>query len=146
MTNIRIEPFLTQDKTGLWQLLQNADLPVDDITAAMLNDFLVAHMDAALAGTVGIERYGETALLRSLAVCETCRGIGLGKQLVAAMEARARKLSIGRLYLLTTTADRFFAAQGYQPVERDAAPEVIRTTAQFSRLCPVSSSFMVKAL
>jgi amino-acid N-acetyltransferase len=48
--------------------------------------------------------------------------------------------------LLTTTAEDFFRALGYARIARELAPEAIRTTREFSSLCPASSVVMVKRL
>jgi amino-acid N-acetyltransferase len=66
--------------------------------------------------------------------------------MVRTAEALARDRGIATLYLLTTTADRYFEALGYAHSPRDQAPPGVRATAQFSGLCPSSSSFMVKRL
>jgi amino-acid N-acetyltransferase len=62
------------------------------------------------------------------------------------MEEHARDAGVRNLYLLTTTAEGFFAGLGYRKVSRDQAPPGIAGTEQFSSLCPSSSSFMVKTL
>jgi len=50
------------------------------------------------------------------------------------------------IYLLTTTAERFFERLGYARVLRDAAPVAIQRTQEFSALCPSNSAFMVQAV
>jgi len=90
--------------------------------------------------------HGSDALLRSLAVEEKARGRGCGKALVAALEQHAREHGARRITLLTTTAARFFGGLGYRGVARDAAPERIRATREFSALCPASAVCMTKDL
>jgi len=142
--NPTIALFHAHDEVALDTLLQAADLPTEDITPEILEHFLVAHLDKALVGCAGLEPLGEIGLLRSVAVDEAHRGTGLGKQLVAAVEEHARQEGVRTLYLLTTTAEDFFAGLGYRKLARGEAPPVIAGTAQFSSLCPSSSSFMVK--
>lgn len=127
-------------------MLQEAGLPIEDLEPSVLWGFLVARRVGEPVGAAGLECHGGVALLRSVVVDEPLRGTGLGKRLVAAAEKRARGLGINDLYLLTTTAPRFFASLGYVPADREDAPEAIRQTAQFSQLCPSSSAFMVKHL
>jgi amino-acid N-acetyltransferase len=141
-----IAPFVTHDEVALATLLQTADLSTEDITPEIQEHFLVAHLDKALVGCVGLEVLEEVGLLRSVAVDEAHRGLGLGKELVAAMEEHARDAGVRELYLLTTTAEGFFAGLGYRKAPREQAPSGIAGTAQFSSLCPSSSSFMVKTL
>jgi amino-acid N-acetyltransferase len=141
-----IAPVIPHDEVALATLLQMADLSTEDVTPEMLEHFLVAHLDKALVGCVGLEVLEEAGLLRSVAVDEAHRGTGLGKELVAAMEEHAKDAGVRELYLLTTTAEGFFAGLGYRKASRDQAPAGIAGTAQFSSLCPSSSTFMVKTL
>ncbi len=146
MSRSAIAPFVPHDEVALATLLQMAALSTEDITPETLEHFLVAHLDKALVGCVGLEVLGEVGLLRSVAVDESHRGTGLGKELVAAMEEHAKDAGVRDLYLLTTTAEGFFAGLGYRKLSREEAPGAIAGTEQFSSLCPSSSSLMVKTL
>ena len=141
-----IKDFEPHDEVALAVLLQSCELSTEDITPEMLEHFRVAHLNDALIGCAGLDIQGETALLRSVAVDEAHRGTGLGKRLVEAMEALAKEEGVQQLYLLTTTAEEFFAGLGYRKLAREEAPADIAATEQFASLCPSSSSFMVKAL
>jgi amino-acid N-acetyltransferase len=99
-----------------------------------------------LEGVVGLEPHGEAGLLRSLAVRHDRRRSGLGSALVQELERVAGARGIRRLYLLTTTAEAFFAHRGYIREPREQAPEVIRRTPEFASLCPASAAFMGKSL
>jgi amino-acid N-acetyltransferase len=127
-------------------LLTASHLPTDDLTAQHFEHFLGCGTPDAPVGVVGLELYGETALLRSLAVDDAARGTGCGKALVAAAEAHAQGHGVRQLYLITTTAEPFFAALGYERSARDVVPEAIRGTAQFAGLCPASAAVMTKSL
>ena len=128
------------------RLLGDAQLPTADLTPAHLRHFFGCGPEQAPKGVVGIELYGDDALLRSCAVAETTRGQGCGRARVAAAERHAREQGVRRMFLLTTTAAAFFANLGYRPVSREDAPEHIRATPEFSSLCPSSASFMAKDL
>ena len=127
-------------------LLQAAGLPTDDLTDAKLEHFFCAGEPSAPVGLVGVELYGPDALLRSLVVAPGSRASGIGARLVAHAEAHAAAHGAGSVYLLTTTAERFFAARGYLRSERSTAPDSIRATGEFASLCPVTAVFMVKRL
>jgi len=127
-------------------LLEVSGLPTADVTPALLEHFLVLREGPDLAAVVGLEGTGNAGLLRSLSVSEHLRGGGLGRRMVAAAEALALRRGIVSLYLLTTTAADYFSKLGYRDAARDAAPADIRSTPQFSGLCPSSSSFMMKTL
>jgi amino-acid N-acetyltransferase len=128
------------------QLLGSQGLPSEDLSESHLEHFLFAGSDCDPTALVGVELYGENALLRSLAVRPADRKRGLGSRLVAGIEEYSRTRGVEKMFLLTTTAQHFFATLGYQLVERQSAPASIRSTREFSDLCPASSVFMMKAL
>ena len=128
------------------QLLFACELPVSDIQLSRSLLFFGCRSTSELVGVVGLEFFGSVALLRSLAVSPPHRNCCLGKSLVVFAEAHAASLGVQSLFLLTTTADEFFSKLGYAPASREDAPLPIKSTAQFSGLCPASSSFMSKRL
>jgi amino-acid N-acetyltransferase len=132
------------DPAAVRNLLTAAGLPTADLTAAPLADFWGCGDGADLIGVVGLEIYGTVALLRSLAVAPAWQGQGLGSALVAHAEQAARQRGIAALYLLTTTAEAFFARRGYVRLPREAAPPVLHRTAEFAALCPASAVCLTK--
>jgi amino-acid N-acetyltransferase len=128
------------------RLLDRAGLPSVDLTEAHLEHFFAASVGGVLAGLVGVELYGAEGLLRSLVVVPEQRTQGVGSRLVTHVERYASEQGVRRLFLLTTTAQAFFASRGYAALEREAAPASIRATREFSDICPASSAFMVKTL
>lgn len=129
------------------QLLAACDLPTDDLQdAANHLQLFGCRDDSGLVGLVGLEMHGADVLLRSLAVADCARGTGLGAALLAYAERHAASHGAEALYLLTTTAERFFSQHGYSPAERATAPQAIAGTRQFSGLCPATAAFMCKRL
>lgn len=127
-------------------LLEAAQLPTADLTDAHCRHFFYSGPESAPAGLVGLELLGDVALLRSLAVIPQARAMGLGSALVAHAEAYARSNGVSAVYLLTTTAEKFFARLGYTAAARDSAPPAIRATREFAGICPASSAFLTKPL
>jgi amino-acid N-acetyltransferase len=138
--------FANPDLSTVKQLLSESSLPIEDITAQHLQHFFGCGSGLKLEGLVGLELYGEVALLRSLAVASSRRGSGVGSALVDHAERHARDQGVQALYLLTTTAEKFFLRRGYTRIPREAAPATIQGTKEFSGICPASSAFMVKQL
>jgi amino-acid N-acetyltransferase len=136
----------TKQLTEILEHLTTCELPTTDVTSSNSILFFGLHADDKLVGLVGLEVYGSVALLRSLAVAPGKRKHGMGKSLVEFAEAYAAKHGIESLYLLTTTAKVFFSKLGYSNASRETAPSPIKTTSQFSSLCPSSSAFMGKRL
>ena len=132
------------DFASIRQLLIDANLPADDFVPEHLA--FIASDDEQPVAAIGCERFGDAWLLRSLVVAEGQRSRGLGARLVAALEADAREQGVGKIWLLTIDADGFFASLGYRRRERGEAPEVIRSTAEFSDLCPASAVLMARSL
>lgn len=143
---MQIIPAAVQDLAALKVLLQACGLPFDDLNAEHLAHFFVIKDQGQIVGSVGLEVRGPFGLLRSLALGQSLRGRGLGLQLVKHIEEYARSRQITALYLLTTTADRFFTHLGYQEVPRGSAPAALQETAEFQNICPASAVCMRKEL
>jgi amino-acid N-acetyltransferase len=131
---------------GARGLLAAANLPISDLTDEQLTSFFYCGAAAEPSALIGLEIYGREALLRSLVVDPSLRSTGLGSALVERAEAYAANHGVGTLYLLTTTAEAFFAHRGYHRIDRSLAPAAIRSTGEFAGLCPASSAFMFKRL
>jgi amino-acid N-acetyltransferase len=97
-------------------------------------------------GFGAIEGDGPDRLLRSIVVPLAWQGRGVGTWLVAALSDEARNSDAERLWLLTIGAADFFAGRGWVVADRAAAPEAIRTSDQFTTLCPASATLMMRDL
>ncbi len=139
-----IRPASGEDLPQVVAMLSAAGLPVADLSAEHLA--FVAVDDARVVGAIGFEAYGQAGLLRSLVVAKDARTAGLGRQLVAALEAHAREKGVDELWLLTIDADPYFAQLGYRIRGRQSAPVAIQETAEFSGLCPGDAFMMCKIL
>lgn len=131
--------------TAVRSLLAAANLPAADLPDD-LEHFLGCSAPESPDGVVGLELYGRDALLRSLVVSPAMRGRGCGKALVDAVESYARDAAVQRMFLLTETAEPFFASLDYLVASRESAPDAIRNSTEFSSLCPASATFMWKRL
>lgn len=138
---ITLESITEGDVPSLYTLLQDAGLPLDGL-ADHLSTTLVAKEGEQIVGSVAIELYGESALLRSVAVAEPVRGTGLGRQLVEAAIGLARQQQAQRLYLLTETATEWFPRFGFVPVERAAVEPAVQSSVEFISACPASAQAM----
>lgn len=137
----------SDDLGAIKALLAENELLSADIIEDLLIDFAVAEdADGAVVGSVGLERFGANALLRSLAVVQSARNAGLGGRLLAYADDLARASSIAELWLLTTTATDFFLRCGYATVNRSSATAELQASTQFAKLCPASAVCMRKTL
>jgi amino-acid N-acetyltransferase len=133
------------DLPRILALLTQSSLPTEDLADAMAT-FLVDERDGALAGVIGLQRFGQAGLLRSLAVAPAYQGQGIARRLVVALETEARLQEIDALYLLTQTAERFFTLQAFEALPREQAPAALQASAEFRSLCPASAVCMGKRL
>ena len=88
---MKIRAARSDDLDVIKALLAENELPGTDVRAALLSDFLVAEdASGAVVGSVGLEPFGQSALLRSLCVARHVRNAGLGTTLLSCAEAKAR--------------------------------------------------------
>jgi N-acetylglutamate synthase-like GNAT family acetyltransferase len=140
-TEVTIRAAGRADLPAIEQLLIASDLPVSGIQDELCS-FLVAESGARLVGVVGMERRGRYGLLRSTAVLPEWRGKHVARQLVERIIAEAESQGVRALYLLTTTAERYFPNFGFATTTRDAVPGDIRATEEFREACPASAAVM----
>jgi amino-acid N-acetyltransferase len=130
----------------LRQLLADANLPTEGVSAGCGRFLVAVDPTGRVRGGVGLEGDPPDGLLRSLVVEHDCRGTGAGFLLLQAAETAAIASGFERLYLLTTTAALYFDRHGYRRIARDEAPPTIRQTREFTRLCPATAEAMYKKL
>jgi amino-acid N-acetyltransferase len=133
------------DHAAVLGLLEAAGLPLAGVPAG-LDDFIVAEQDGRVVGAVGLERYGQSALLRSAVVEPGLRGTGVGASLVEGVLTHARERGARDVYLLTTTADQWFPRFGFVRIEAEAVPASVRTSVEFREACPASAAVLRKDL
>ena len=116
------------DLPELRALLTSFGLPSQDIRDGE-QDYIIAVRARRIVGSVGIEKHGEAALLRSFAVIPELRGRGLGSKLYDRIVAHATLRNVQVAYVLTTTAERFCTARGFERIDRTSVPEALQATA-----------------
>lgn len=142
---VRLLPAEPGDASGIRALLERNGLPTSDLASAR-PEFVVAYDGEKLEGAGALERFGATALLRSVVVTDDRRGAGLGQSIVRELERRAHAAGVKEVVLLTQTAAPFFERQGYRVVERGGVSQSVQTSEEFRSLCPASAICMTKVL
>jgi len=140
-----VGPASAQDLIAIRALLERSGLPTRDLESAR-PEFAVIHQDDEVIAAGALQRFGTSALLRSVVVAPDRRRSGLGRSVVRELERLARAAGISRLVLLTETAADFFARQGFRTIERSSAPEDMQASEEFRSLCPSSAICMGKNL
>jgi amino-acid N-acetyltransferase len=131
---MRIGRTTASDIPAVLALLSAAGLPLDGAAEALATG-VVAREGERIVAAAAVERYGSAGLLRSVVVAPDRRGSGLGRDIVAAAEARARELGIRDLYLLTETAIAWFPRLGYAVVPRTEAAAAVGASIEFTTVC-----------
>jgi amino-acid N-acetyltransferase len=159
MPTVELRPAEPRDREYVERLLDANDLPTADLATAYSSLFVCESAagetpggKAEYVGVGGLEiEHGDegepdTGLLRSVAVEESARGAGYGTAICERLLDRARSRDLDSVFLLTTTAEDFFAGLGFECVEREDVPDAIRASDEFTDLCPDSAVCMRKRL
>ena len=141
-TGLRLREATAHDTDAIRSLLAGSGLGGDDIEPVEGRFIVADRGEHGIAGCVALDGRGVELLLRSLAVHPSMRGLGLGRLLVdaALLDAWARRAR--RVVLVTEGAEAFFAAQGFEPIDRSDVEARTAEHRQFNGACPDSASTM----
>ncbi len=142
---IIIEKSLKSDLEKAKKLLSENDLPIEDIEESTIQLF-TAKEDNNIVGIIGLEQYNKTGLLRSFAVRDNYKNLKIGRNLLEHLFEYCKNNSISDLYLLTTTAEKYFEKFIFFKIDRENTPTIIKNTKEFSSICPVTAIIMKKNL
>ncbi|HEU4682502.1 MAG TPA: arsenic resistance N-acetyltransferase ArsN2 [Gemmatimonadales bacterium] len=133
-----------EDLPVVMTLLGKAKLPTAGVEDP--SHYIVAESEGRLVGVVGLEVYGDSALLRSTAVEQDWQRTGVGRVLVEKALELARDRGLNDVFLLTTTAEHYFPRFGFACVSRDSVAKGVQSSIEFREACPVSATVMRKSL
>jgi amino-acid N-acetyltransferase len=142
--SVSVKRAVHADYEAVATLLRDSELPIDGVIAS-LDQFWVAEHQGRVVGVAGMERYGDSGLLRSVAVAGEWRGTGIGRTLVDRVLDEGRGAGVREVYLLTTTAEHYFPRLGFACVDRETVPAALRASAEFTGACPASAVVMRRA-
>lgn len=132
------------DVTTFQQLLLLANLPTDDLLET--GRFFVLEDKRGLVGFGGLEGTGPDQLLRSVAVAPGLRHRGFGAVATERLAEQARVDGARRLWLLTTSAEEYFARLGWVRADRASAPEIVQNSRMYHEFCPPEAVLMMRPL
>jgi amino-acid N-acetyltransferase len=138
---VALRPATRADQTAVEHLLHDLGLPTAGV-AEWIECFWIARQGGETVGVVGVERYGNRWLLRSVAVEPSWRRAGLGRALVEAAFRAARAAGASEMYLLTATAERYFPRFGFAEIDRNDVPDAVRQSVEFREACPATAVAM----
>jgi amino-acid N-acetyltransferase len=107
---------------------------------------VVARDDERVVGVAAAELYADGALLRSVAVDPAVQGKGVGHRLTEAVLHLAEERGLHTVFLLTTTAEKFFPRFGFELITRGEVPATVQASIEFQSACPASAFVMRRRL
>ena len=140
---MKIREATIRDLGAVESLLSASNLPLDGVKDNF-SSFVVAEDEGAIAGAIGLERFGSVALLRSAVVSLEYRGSGVGRRLIEHLLERAEMDGIEELFLLTTTAEKYFPRFGFARTTRSVVPAAVKASAEFRGACPDTAVVMTR--
>ena len=140
-----IESATADDLPAVQALLTGHNLPLDEV-ASHVGTMVVAREAGRIVGVAALELYAGGALLRSVAVDPAAQGQRIGHQLTEAALHLARERRVDAVFLLTTTAERFFPRFGFEQISRAEVPDSVQASVEFTSACPASAVVMRKRI
>lgn len=123
------------------RLLVESDLPTAGVDEHW-RTFIVARDGDRVVGCGGSETYQVAALIRSIVVEPGYRQQGLGRKLVRQLLDRLASRGLREFYLLTTTAEAYFAKRGFKKIDRDEVHPQLLASRELQDACPASATCM----
>jgi amino-acid N-acetyltransferase len=142
---IEIREIWDEDRPAVVGLLDANRLPRAGLTQATTR-LWVAREDGRVVGVAGLERYGEVALLRSVATARDRQGKGIARSLCGVVLADARSSGVRRAFLLTEKAEGFFSKIGFESLDRSEADPRLLASAEFQTNQCATAKLMARSL
>ena len=90
-----------------------------------IRDFFVAEKSGAVVGCCALHiTWEDLAEIKSLAIDEKARGVGLGRRLVESCLLEAREMVVPKIFALTYVPE-FFEKLGFERIEKSNLPHKI---------------------
>ncbi len=129
------------DLPDILKLLAAYDLPAAGVEQH-INNFFVATQDGKIVGTIGLEVYGHSGFLRSAAVHLNFQNKGIGTKLFNTLITYAKSLSLSDIFLLTNSAEEYFADKGFEMIKREEVATEVLNSEEFKDACPATAVCM----
>ncbi|RZT38661.1 GNAT family N-acetyltransferase [Cupriavidus agavae] len=143
--DLRIRLAQPADVSAIGAVLERCGLPVDDLPR-LACEFHVAVLESQLIGCACAQLFGDTAIIRSVAVLREWRDQGIATHLISAVMMRARANGIRRAVLLTSTCPSYFSRYGFSLIHASKLPEEVQESQEFQRLRNTSALCMCAEL
>lgn len=141
-----VMPASADDRAELEALLAGAGLPREGLDACFPHDTVLARIDGALVGAAGLERWGGYGVLRSVAVADAQRGLGIAEALITERLCIAKLDALVAVYLLTAGAAAYFQRFGFTATDRATLPTILAGSTQVTLPACSTAVAMIKQL
>jgi amino-acid N-acetyltransferase len=142
---VKLRNAKSTDLLHLKEFLESNSLPSVGLQGCLENFLIATDNLGSWVGVAGYEAYGNSVLLRSVAVSKEFRNVGTGRSLVEQVLANARKRGVDTVYLVTETAEGYFERLGFERIDRDQMDQAV-TNSQVLRECCTSAQAMRRNL
>lgn len=143
---IHLRAATEQDLTRISDFLKSNGLPYGGVEEWLENFLVAVDSNGSWVGLAGFELYGDSCLLRSVAVDKQFRSRGHGRTLVDAVLRDAKAKGARIAYLLTDNARAYFERLGFAVVDRKDVDEDVKTSVEFKELCAETAVAMRKVI
>jgi amino-acid N-acetyltransferase len=130
------------DGEAVSRLLAEAKLVPLSAASQFGPQYAIALAGDQVIGVAGVEVHGSDGLLRSVCLDPQYRSLRLGAALVENRIQWARAQGLRSVYLLTTTATKYWPRFGFVTIERSGVPPGIAQSHEWSSECPAESTAM----
>jgi amino-acid N-acetyltransferase len=145
LADVHIRPAMKGDLPQISHFLEDNGLPTSGVDKCVENFVVAQDKNGSWIGIAGLEVYGKSGLLRSIAVDGRFRGMGQGRALVNAVFRNAKSKGVETVYLLTDNAESYFGGLGFEVVDRKDVDEAVKVSVEFGEMC-ASAVAMRRAL
>lgn len=130
--DLRLRVAQPDDWPAIAEVLETCGLASDDLDPSLAL-FHIALLDGAIVGCAAAEGYGETIVVRSVAVLPPYRDRGIASHMVSAVLMRARANGCTRAVLLSATCPSYFSRYGFSLISADRLAPEVRASREFRR-------------
>ncbi|MDR3565803.1 MAG: GNAT family N-acetyltransferase [Negativicutes bacterium] len=139
-----IEAAEGDDFPAVCGLLENCGLTTADVGPGQGTYYLAK--GKTLLGVAALEHFGKAALLRSFVVAPAARKAGVGRSLLEHVLGESRRAGFSHVYLLTDTAEEYYARYGFSAIDRSQIPVEVLTLSAMGSTCPATCAAMALTL
>jgi amino-acid N-acetyltransferase len=135
LADVHIRAAVKGDLAKIYRFLEDNGLPASGVDKYVENFVVAQDRNGSWVGIAGVEVYGKSGLLRSVAVDGQFRGMGQGRALVNTVLRNAKSKGVETVYLLTDNAESYFSGLGFEVADRKDVDEAVKASVEFGEMC-----------